>query len=607
MQATERLARSPDKNYGAAIARCLGTNRKHKGTGFRVGTNYVLTCAHVVKQCLGISKKTEDVSIAEVAGKTMEINFPISPNLFLTVEIVADLWRWGGEDLAILKLTQPLPVSISILSLKQGKDYWHHHFAVFGFPEECPEGRFATGELMGELPGLGRIQAEGTKEQGMGIQEGFSGSPVWDEEQGGVVGMTVARDENEATKIGFMIPYEKLNPVLEAISLFALLLPEETKLAPHWKIAYQLVEPSNIHEVAPKTLQEAILKVLDMTDRNGYRAIAQFVGYFALQSLGLNIPSIREWLESQNINVSELLQNIGQRLSQQAQQKGSPHLLFCVETDHNSDRFNIRAYLVKDSNNPKEQVPIKAPEEFLLQSTKNKATTENNDSFKQLEEILQNCLEECVEIIGTANKPDNIRVEIFLPFAKLDLKKVYSWTTSAISDIELYPETVGCRYQKVLRLSERLNRQIHKPQMEASWWAKWDTLQKIQCQAPCKGFVSDKDENGNFRTRTDLTIKLRQSDATGLSLSRMPHLLEQENPLGLLISSGVPIAIWLDPNCLDFTEILNCFPIDLPRRVQEKHRAAWECTSPGAEIGLIWEDPNLIPFISPSNLQMAGN
>jgi hypothetical protein len=305
-----------------------------------------------------------------------------------------------------------------------------------------------------------------------------------------------------------------------------------------------------------------------MTDRNGYRAIVQFVGYFALQSLGLNIPSIRDWLEKQNVNVGELLKDIGQRLPQESQQKGSPHLLFCVETDHNSDRFNIRAYLVKDSNNPKEQVQLKAPEEFLLKEPENKA------SFSQIESILQHCLEECVEIIGIANNPENIRVEIFLPLDKLDLKKVYLWTTSLKSIFDPYPETVGCRYQKVLRLSERLNSQIHKPQMQASWMTKWNTLQKIQCQAPCNGFVSDRDENDNFRTHRDLFIKLRQSDTTGLTLSRMPHLLAEENPLGLLISSGVPVAIWLDRDCFEETKILSVCPKDLPRHVREKHKDA---------------------------------
>jgi hypothetical protein len=606
MSEAESMSKPPDGNYGSAIARCLGTNRKHKGTCFRVEKDYILTCAHVVRQCLGINKKTDEVLTAEVTGKTMEIVFLADPKSFLAVEVVPDLWRFGGEDIAVLRLSQAVPDSVAILSLKQGQEFWHHKFQIFGFPEDRWEGRWVSGEILGALPGSGmgscRVQLEGTKNQGLGIQEGFSGSPVWDEILGGVVGMTVARDEDEPTKIGFMIPYEKLKTVFDAISLFSLLVPEETKLSPHWKNTYQLVKTSNIHETNPKTLQEAILKVLDMTDRNGYRAIVQFVGYFALQSLGLNIPTIREWLDRQNVNVGKLLQDIEQRLPQESQQKGSPHLLFCVETDHNSDRFNVRAYLVKDSNNPKEQVLIKAPEEFLLKEP------ENTVSFSQIESILQNCLEECVEIIGIANKPENIRVEIFLPLDKLDLKKVYLWTASLKSNFDPYPETVGCRYQKVLRLSERLNPQIHKPQMQALWMNKWIALQKIQCQVPCQGFVSDHDENDNFITHKDLFIKLRQSEAIGLSLSRMPHLLAEENPLGLLISSGVPIAIWLDRNCLDETKILNkVCPKDLPRHVQENHKAAYDSGEIGANIGLVWEDPNLIPFVSQTKFKMTGN
>lgn len=604
MSESERMSRPPDKDYGSAIAQCLGTNRKHKGTGFLVGLDYILTCAHVVRQCLGITKKTDDVSTIEVTGKMMEIVFLADPKSFLTVEVVPELWRFGGEDMAVLKLSQAVPDSVSILSLlslKQGQEFWHHQFQVFGFPENRSDGRWATGEMLGALPESRRVQLEGTKNEGLGIQEGFSGSPVWDETLGGVVGMTVSRDEDESTKIGFMIPYERLKPVLEAIALFDILLPEQAKLTPHWKNAYQLIEPANIHETYPKTIQEAILKVLDMPDRQGYRAIALFVGYFALQALGLNIPKIRTWLEQQNINVSELLQNIGQRLPQTSQQQGSPHLLFCVETDHNSDRFNVSAYLIKNSNNPEEQIQIKAPEEILLQSPENKA------SFAQLEEILQNCLEECVEQIGSSNNPENMRVEIFLPLDKLKLKEVYHWTASAKSEYDPYPQPVACRYQQVLRLSERLNPLIYKPQMRDSWTKKWDALQQIRCQSPCTGFVSEMDTDGKLRTIKDLLIELRKKESTGLILHRMLSSITEDNPLPILLGTGIPIAIWLDPDCFNKNDILSACPQDLPNTVQSKHEAAYNAVECGANIGLVWEDPHLIPFVAQSKYKMAGN
>lgn len=123
MSEAERMSKPPDGNYGSAIARCLGTNRKHKGTGFRIGTDYVLTCAHVVRQCLGISKKTEEVLTAEVEGKTLEIDFPEAVNSNQFVEVVAELWRFQGHDIAVLRLTQSPPSSVKSITLKQERDY----------------------------------------------------------------------------------------------------------------------------------------------------------------------------------------------------------------------------------------------------------------------------------------------------------------------------------------------------------------------------------------------------------------------------------------------------------------------------------------------------
>jgi hypothetical protein len=588
------------KDYEYGIVR-LFWGDKVVGTGFLIQSKYLITCAHVVAACFGeISEKP----LEEPPGLDVEIDFPyIKPIQKLNAKVC--LWQ-SKKDIACLEIQSDLPQGLKPVVLRPSstEEYLDHPFYVFGFPENFSEtGISSSGRLQREIAQNEWIVMKAEDNLGYPILPGFSGSPVWDLELQGVVGMTVARDgENEEARIGFMIPYEQLKPVFDAIALFSLLLPEETKLSPHWKNAYQLVETSNIHEATPKTLQEAIIKVLDMTDRNGYRAIAQFVGYFALQALGLDIPKIREWLERQDIiNVSELLQNIGQRLPQHTQQKGSPHLLFCVETDHNSDRFNVRAYLIKDSSNLTEQIQIKAPEEILLKSPENKA------SFTQLEEILQNCLEECVELINDANQSANMRVEIFLPIDKLKLKEVYHWTAIAKSEYEPYPQPVACRYQQVLRLSERLNPQIHTNQMRDSWTKKWDALQKIQCQSPCTSFVSEMDTNGKLRTIKDLIISLRQKESTGLILHRMLSSITEDNPLPILIGTGVPIAIWLDPNCFNRNEVLSVCPQDLPRTVQSKHEAAYNADECGASIGLVWEDPHLIPFVSQSKFKMASN
>ncbi len=614
MSITEGFRKPPSQAYEAAIVRFYqGTTVA--GTGFCVSNHYILTCAHVVSQCIGLGKRCEEILAANVKGNNLEVDFPVDRSgQKQPVEIVLELWRVNDEDVAVLKLTSPLPSGVATVTLKDAfssdSPYWKHPFAVYGFPDKRSDGTWVTGELLGGQPGLGRTQTEGTKAEGLSIRPGFSGSPVWDETLGGVVGMTVARDKEEVAKIGFMIPYQQLKPVLEAIALFDLLLPEISNLDSHWQAAYRLVRPQNSTEASAKTLPEAIVQVQDMSSSDSaYRAIEQFIGYLARPKLGLDIqPRLIQWLASQNIDASALIDAVQQKIDQQRTNQPivlAPHLLFWVQAELNSDRYSVQAYLVSDREHydPLSATQLTAPAAFLEQSQDEKVDCEI------VEKILRQCLEESVEKLPKEGGLPPITVNVFLPLSCVGWE-VDRWSINEYTKYTPDLEPIGSQYHIVLRTAERLNKQICRPQMQAKWSEKWSLFNQNQDKFAHERLICGRDETPITLSKK-LSRKTDSLEMLGFYLVEAPKPSTDENPglFPVLIGSGAPLAIWLrqdlsDRCQQDFTQLLTCCFSELASNVQGlRQRAHQECDDGdnhvGQHIGFIWEDPKLVPPIAP--------
>ncbi|MCX4851395.1 trypsin-like peptidase domain-containing protein [Streptomyces sp. NBC_00893] len=163
------------------------------GAGFLIAADVVCTCAHVVARALGIADE-------RVPNKPVDLDFPLlggRPPARATVVS----WRRGGADVALLRLdgaiegARPVP-------LVDGTDVWGHTFRAFGYPAGADGGVWASGTLRAGQ-GSGWVQME-AQEPGPRIVGGFSGSPVWDDLQDGVVGMTVAAHRGERT--AYLLP-----------------------------------------------------------------------------------------------------------------------------------------------------------------------------------------------------------------------------------------------------------------------------------------------------------------------------------------------------------------------------------------------------------------
>ncbi|MFJ2896072.1 AAA family ATPase [Streptomyces sp. NPDC087218] len=180
----------------ASQARVYAGDGRVVGAGFLVAGDVLCTCAHVVARALGLPGAGPE----EPPERAVEVDFPLvagHPRAHATVES----WRAGGGDVALLRLDGPVE-GTRPAPLVDGTDVWEHPFRTMGFPVGAGHGVWAHGTLRAGL-GSGWVQME-TEEPGPRVVKGFSGAPVWDDAQNGVVGMTVAADVEERT--AYLLP-----------------------------------------------------------------------------------------------------------------------------------------------------------------------------------------------------------------------------------------------------------------------------------------------------------------------------------------------------------------------------------------------------------------
>jgi len=191
----------------ASLVRIRTTDGRVVGAGFLVGEHHLLTCAHVVSQALGLPDHPLDPP-----QRLVSLDFPlIPPRILLTAGVV----QWyppqpdGRGDIAGLELESDPPAGAEVVHFAPVEDVWEHPFRAFGFPAGYDDGVWATGRLLGRQA-TDWVMIEDVKTQGFAVVPGFSGTPVWDTQAQGVVGMVVAASRPTETKTAFVIPLDVL-------------------------------------------------------------------------------------------------------------------------------------------------------------------------------------------------------------------------------------------------------------------------------------------------------------------------------------------------------------------------------------------------------------
>ncbi|MFD9002037.1 trypsin-like peptidase domain-containing protein [Streptomyces sp. NPDC059582] len=182
------------------------------GLGFLVTNELALTCAHVITEALGTAPGTEPAADARIgltlpllrtlAGSTPNGATADAPHVMASVEHWVPPQPSGTGDVAVLRLDTVVRGSRPV-RLVDEPDVWKHPARVFGFPVGRPGGVWHSA-LLRARQANGWVQAD-LAETGYRVSGGFSGSPVWDEELKGIVGMMALAEEGEPPA-SYLIP-----------------------------------------------------------------------------------------------------------------------------------------------------------------------------------------------------------------------------------------------------------------------------------------------------------------------------------------------------------------------------------------------------------------
>lgn len=241
------------------------------GVGFLVdgGKKTILTCAHVVNAAIGDTKnqfKPRSLITLDFPFIDTEQRFDARVTHFIPKK--AD----NTDDIAVLELLDVLPQGAKAVQLAAVDTYNGHEFSVYGFPQGFEEnGQYVEGKLQERLVNK-RIQAVGTSNLGHFVEEGFSGSPVYDKELKAVVGMMMSIADEREKRVAYICPPD----------VMAGLYPD----LPYKKIEYSAKVPASTSTPSGKWLQrvdifisspsdvaeerEAILRVIERLNRLSY-------------------------------------------------------------------------------------------------------------------------------------------------------------------------------------------------------------------------------------------------------------------------------------------------------------------------------------------------
>jgi hypothetical protein len=182
----------------ASLICIRNANGKPVGVGFLVDGKRALTCAHVI-QAARAKGSADDTPL--------QIDFPHLPGrpAFSARLIHLD----EADDVAGLELLGQPPADAVPVRLVRSADLWEHKFRAFGFPAGLDGGVWASGRILAP-DANGWLQIEDTKATGYAVQPGFSGGPLWDEQEAAIVGMVVAADSSPGVRAAFGLPADLL-------------------------------------------------------------------------------------------------------------------------------------------------------------------------------------------------------------------------------------------------------------------------------------------------------------------------------------------------------------------------------------------------------------
>lgn len=581
------------------------------GAGFLISDKYILTCAHVVATVLGINADSEQKPSEE---QIVELDFPtIQPIEPLTATV--EFWlpvnpNNSPEDIAVLKLTEPPPKESQAAVLSMTKDRLSgHKFEALGFPEGRSGGAWAEG-FINRCVGYGWIQLTDRQVPGYRLEEGFSGTPIWDNTIRAVVGIAVAADKGRPeVKAAFMIPtelvleaWEKLSKVCKIVekipSLIALLDPYFQDFKRRIESAYQQSLPPVSVRNFPNSLTDIIINLnsRENDSEDDYSCLEKFIGYLLL-SLKDSVletqlrQSLINWLEHNLGNYQDLLDLLKSKrqIEKVISESKEPCLLAAIFDDNNS--FTVQGWLIDDikSYNSLEETSCYP----ILVDEKVKLTTDK--TLENLPELLKNFYQQSLKTCNCNIK----KVHVFLPYSLIG-RTYFSIDSLVIEDGNPFAPPIGTKYEVVIRFSERL-KLAQEDQYSIVYREKWqiakgsleqlgiDILQLSENTSPNKLY---KQLMPDEVVAARLTVPIPQA--------KLKSIME------VFYFAGIPIALWLREEAknlnLNFCQELNnlcqqCCLENLPSSIKNRRYQDWDedTNGIGNHLSLLWDDFDLVP------------
>ena len=587
------------EQFKSTIARIYAKNGVVVGAGFLGAEHCVLTCAHVVTSALGLPANT-----TEPPDALIQVDFPLSDLKGEPLDAQVILWQpvvpgQVGEDMAVLRVTTPLPEAMRSVDLAADAGVWDAPIRMFGFPKGVDDGIWVTGVLR-DRNGAGLVQMDAiAAEGGRSVEKGFSGAPVWDEDQAGVVGMAIAAEKRrDDVSSAFMIPQSTLTRYaltpLAQQQLLALLPSAGADLTDLIKTIYTRLCPAGWRpgQPAPTEVSAMVHDLADMPEQGGHEPLHLFVAALLVSDrLEADCKQrLRQWLADKNVGVPALLDYVSQLpipLTAASPQVQHPYLLVLVRPSRQQpDAYFVDGWLrreVPQGNGP----PIKSHQRLDLPPPEDDTTSpDTNQRTFTVNQIPPLVAEFLNQIGGEAIDLAELTIEIFVPLHLLN-QAIDSWATEDQFGLE---STLCCECQRVVvRSYERLARN-YRP--KGLWQKKWAHVETVRDEVAQSLFILlDAATQQSLKNPTAIAVKTAKGN---LSTAK-------GGPLAVLLGTATPIALWARQtmDCTeDFNGLLTCCLQSVLDEVSRTRRDAYDGGDDdhlGRHLSLVWEDPHRLP------------
>jgi len=199
------------KPYQQSIVQIFDENNDVIGTGVIIAKKYILTCGHVI--CDALSMKHEDIKATIDKKITIGLHNSNKKSKQQAKTLHAILNEDSNKntynDIALLLLDEEINIpNYPLIEVRKSS----LDVKIFGFDEY--HGRWVNAKYIGNnFSALGQINPELNNI----MDYGFSGAPVWDEENNGIIGIIVAKkkwiqDEKELIKESYLITESYMIP-----------------------------------------------------------------------------------------------------------------------------------------------------------------------------------------------------------------------------------------------------------------------------------------------------------------------------------------------------------------------------------------------------------